>query len=212
MTPTPYAVLDLHFSPHDPTLLCVAASTGLVELYRFDPATCQLRLESSAQLLDPLILVLSLAWHPTKANLIGITASSGEVYLCDLSKPEDEALAEIQKHSLEAWTLSFSPCGASVYSGGDDAALNFSENVLRADDDEGGLGIQWSDRRAHGAGVTAILPLAHEDNVTVTGSYDDNIRVIRTPLMGRREVLAEENLEGGVWRLKMLREEPARGR
>lgn len=66
---------------------------------------------------------------------------------------------------------------------------------------------RWSDRKAHGAGVTAILPLVGEDDVTVTGSYDDRIRVLGTPLVGRKQVLAEEDLGGGVWRLKMLREE-----
>lgn len=92
-----------------------------------------------------------------------------------------------------------------VLSGGDDAALRFY-------DSEGG--VQWADRKVHGAGVTAILPLplplalpdesGDSDSLVVTGSYDDQIRLVRTPRMGRREVLAELDLGGGVWRLKFL--------
>lgn len=95
----------------------------------------------------------------------------------------------------------FSADGKAVFSGGDDATLRF-----------GGPAGEWSDRRTHGAGVTAILPLANEENVTVTGSYDDRIRVLFTPQVGRKQMLAEQDLGGGVWRLKMLREEVGAGR
>jgi diphthamide biosynthesis protein 7 len=54
----------------------------------------------------------------------------------------------------------------------------------------------------HEAGVTAILPLAND--LLITGSYDDNIRLIAAPPVGRRQVAAELNLGGGVWRLRML--------
>ena len=50
--------------------------------------------------------------------------------------------------------------------------------------------------------VTAILPLS--ETLVVTGSYDDYIRLISTPTVGRRQVLAELNLGGGVWRVKVL--------
>ena len=35
--------------------------------------------------------------------------------------------------------------------------------------------------------------------MVVTGSYDDRVRLIRCPTVGRREVLAELDLGGGVW-------------
>lgn len=155
--------------------------------------------------------MLSLAWHPVNSNLIGVTVSSGEIYVCDIEAAKsvssaadnEAAVTEILKHELEAWTLAFSSSGGSLFSGGDDAKLMFCDGV---DAETEGLGMQWSDRRIHGAGVTAILPLEHEDDVTVTGSYDDCVRVLYTPKVGRKQVLAEENLEGGVWRLKVLKD------
>lgn len=38
----------------------------------------------------------------------------------------------------------------------------------------------------------------------LTGSYDDHIRLISISAMGRRSILAEAELGGGVWRLKQL--------
>ncbi|GAB7346668.1 hypothetical protein MBLNU459_g1795t2 [Dothideomycetes sp. NU459] len=201
-----------HFTrgiPHDPTLLCVAASTGLLELFRLDKDTSSLRSERVIQITDPSILVLSLTWHPTSPTTVGVTLSSGEVQTCDLAPPTattttaEAATKTILQHELEAWTLAFSPAGTAVFSGGDDAALRFAA----AD-----AGSEWADRRSHGAGVTAILPLAREADVLVTGSYDDRIRVVRAPAVGRRQVLAEEELGGGVWRLKLLQGEAEVGR
>lgn len=69
--------------------------------------------------------------------------------------------------------------------------------------------------RDHQAGVTAILPLtlklADDSTIMVTGSYDDHLRVYRTysfegGYMPRRpSVIAEDNLGGGVWRLKLIK-------
>lgn len=133
---------------------------------------------------------------------------------------------QVLEHELEAWTLMFSHDGKAIYSGGDDASLRFStlpptsstsassslspsetQGEKEEEKEEDFTPIQWQDRRSHQAGVTAILPLATEENILITGSYDDNIRILHAPLVGRKQILAEENLEGGVWRLKMLKEE-----
>jgi diphthamide biosynthesis protein 7 len=225
-TPTPYAILDLHFSPHDPSLLAVAGSTGCLQLFRFSSATTSLEPLSTYQFFDPAILVLSLAWHPIHANLVGVTVSDGGVYVVDTTVTAEAALdtgKQVLEHELEAWTLVFSHDGKAIYSGGDDASLRFStlQNTTpsssetqnqegEGDEDEEEddfTPIQWQDRRSHQAGVTAILPLATEENILVTGSYDDNIRVLHAPLVGRKQILAEENLEGGVWRLKLLQQD-----
>ncbi|KAI4720087.1 WD40 repeat-like protein [Aureobasidium sp. EXF-10727] len=215
-TPTPYAILDIHFSPHDPSLLAVAASTGLIQLFRFSASSASLEPLSTHQFFSPEILVLSLAWHPLDAKILGLTTSTGGVYTVDISIPATEAkdtATELLVHELEAWTLVFSPTGKEVFSGGDDATLRFSSlPALTKETDEAFSPLQWQDRRAHQAGVTAILPLASEPNITITGSYDDTLRVLHTPPIGRKQVLAEKNLEGGVWRLKLLNSVPAEGR
>lgn len=60
--------------------------------------------------------------------------------------------------------------------------------------------------RHHTAGVTAILPLPIPlvDNapILLTGSYDEGLRVYHATHRG--DVLAEQGLGGGVWRLQLL--------
>ncbi|THX83359.1 WD40 repeat-like protein [Aureobasidium pullulans] len=229
-TQTPYAILDIHFSPHDPTLLAVAGSTGCVQLFNLQSTSSSASLSplSTYQYFDPSTLVLSLAWHPIIPSIIGVTTSPGQVYLVDTSLPaaEVEGTAKaILAHELEAWTLSFSASGTAVFSGGDDATLRFSalpssltsttSTTSSSEDDEQEEQQYlptWQDRRSHQAGVTAILPVPSEQDILITGSYDDNIRILYAPLQGRKQVLAEENLEGGVWRLKMLRTEVDAGK
>ncbi|ROW07297.1 hypothetical protein VMCG_03697 [Cytospora schulzeri] len=70
--------------------------------------------------------------------------------------------------------------------------------------------------KGHEAGVTAILPLPltmpDGSQFVLTGSYDDTLRawVITPPHknygMLKSRKLAEENLGGGVWRLKVIEE------
>ncbi|THY66742.1 WD40 repeat-like protein, partial [Aureobasidium pullulans] len=230
-TQTPYAILDIHFSPHDPPLLAVAGSTGCVQLFNLQSTSSSASLSplSTYQYFDPSTLVLSLAWHPIIPSIIGVTTSPGQVYLVDTSLPAAEVegtAKEILAHELEAWTLSFSASGTAVFSGGDDATLRFSAlpssfltstttpTASNEDDEQEEQQYlpTWQDRRSHQAGVTAILSLPSEQDTLITGSYDDNIRVLYAPLQGRKQVLAEENLEGGVWRLKMLRAEGEKSR
>lgn len=67
--------------------------------------------------------------------------------------------------------------------------------------------LDYDDRaRHHTAGVTSILPLpvplVEDAPVMLTGSYDERLRVYRASRRG--EVLAEQSLGGGVWRLQLL--------
>jgi diphthamide biosynthesis protein 7 len=107
----------------------------------------------------------------------------------------------ITSHILEPWTMAFSPDSSLIFSGGDDAVLQCTPFKAEGTDD-GTVAPLWSDRRIHQAGVTAILPVG--DQLLITGSYDDHIRLISAPPTGRRQALSELNLSGGVWRLKML--------
>ena len=233
--PLDSAVLDLEWTPHVAVLgdlLCVATSTGSLEFYSFDTATATARLKwySSKQISEASTLVLDLLWHPSRADVIAVTLSDGAVSLCQSRNADNEPdsrpwspsstiiTSELATHSLEPWTLAFSPDASHIFSGGDDAVLqalrlssssdadanevNGSSND--GDDDEQAPATQlWTDRKLHEAGVTSILPLAND--LLVTGSYDDRIRLLSAPALGRRKVLAELDLGGGVWRLKTLR-------
>lgn len=193
----------------------MATSSPLIEFYSLAPGpegesvslseSSFLSLEDT-DLEEPTeVLALSVAWHPTRKDLLAVTLSTGEVQYCQTEGDFAELNTNISthapeelKHDLEAWTAAFSPVSMGVFSGGDDCALRY----LRPNKTVDGIEASWQDRKLHEAGVTAILPLS--DDMVITGSYDDRIRLIFVPRMGRRQVLAEQNLGGGVWRLKMM--------
>ena len=152
-----------------------------------------------------------------------MTLSDGAVSLCQSSVDESDArpwspsstatTTELATHSLEPWTLAFSPDTSLLFSGGDDAVLQAlklpsidadpnDRSEDEEDDDTSAATLLWTDRKSHEAGVTSILPLAND--LLITGSYDDRIRLLSAPAVGRRKILAELDLGGGVWRLKML--------
>jgi diphthamide biosynthesis protein 7 len=201
----------------------VATSTGSLEFFSFDSETARLERHSSKQIAETTTLVLDLLWHPNRADVIAVTLSDGAVSLCQSSADDKSNVRpwgpsstfitnELATHSLEPWTLAFSPDAELLFSGGDDAVLqalkllsnDAGSNDRSGDDDEEATAasLLWTDRKSHEAGVTSILPLAND--LLITGSYDDRIRLLSAPALGRRKVLAELDLGGGVWRLKML--------
>jgi diphthamide biosynthesis protein 7 len=134
---------------------------------------------------------------------------------------------DLNNHSdLEAWTLAFAPpqpqsptMPQALYTGGDDsklrvlafpsiASIRHTLEEIQSASAGGAQGL-----RGHEAGVTAILPLplgtvAGKD-ILLTGSYDDHVRVYAVhdyrPGQSRNpKILAENNLGGGVWRLKLM--------
>ena len=192
-------------------------------------------MESVVKLFDPSILVLSLAWYPTfeahvgeRSSVIAVSASDGQVAVFDSMRQTENSQAQIlarsQGHSLEAWTVAWSDKEleaesnlAILYSGGDDSMLCRHSSFGRPLRAEGHMSDEaqhlhtpsWRDKTTHNAGVTAILPLSlsasDEDDLFITGSYDEYVRVLTLPnLGGRTKVLAEKQLGGGVWRLKLL--------
>jgi diphthamide biosynthesis protein 7 len=210
--PLDSAVLDIEWTLHENELgcmLCVATSTGSLEFFAFDATLEKLEHVSSKQICEPDTLVLDLLWHPTRADIIAVTLSDGLVALCqsnDSSNPWSPSsqiiTTELATHSLEPWTLAFSPDASHVFSGGDDAVLQAIQLSNPDQNSTHSPTTLWTDRKTHEAGVTAILPLATD--LLITGSYDDHIRLIAAPPVGRRQVLAELDLGGGVWRLRML--------
>jgi len=190
-------------------LLAVATSTGSLAFYQLcHQGNCtQLAFKAQKQICDQSVLILDLVWHPRQWDIIGVTLSDGRVCICQSNEgdPWSQAtvlsLHTIITHSLEAWTLAFSSSSTSpieIISGGDDLLLQRAS--ISCETHEHAL--LWQDRRIHQAGVTAILALTSE--LIVTGSYDDHIRLISAPSQKPRTVLADEDLGGGVWRLKAL--------
>lgn len=173
---------------------------------------------SCLQITDPSILVLSIAWNPSPSapTTLAYSLSSGEIGIFDY-KSFQSSSRKAQAHSLEAWTIAWSAmkskAASTLYSGGDDSALckhheliplelnqysrqSMTETIIR-------------DKKTHGAGVTAILPIAigvDNEEILLTGSYDEFIRVLTLGTSSTRaQVLCEKGLGGGVWRLKCLK-------
>jgi diphthamide biosynthesis protein 7 len=116
---------------------------------------------------------------------------------------------------LETWCVAISPIPSTpeqfgepsfrVYSGGDDSKLRF--RTCNWNDGTLAESLPALESRGHDAGVTAILPLFRQEDgneIVVTGSYDENIRLFSVPPFGKPRSLAESVLGGGVWRLNLV--------
>ena len=163
-----------------------------------------------------------------RSSVIAVSSSDGRVAVTDnmwhTDEIEPQSLGRAQSHSLEAWTVAWSvkhweaeSSLAILYSGGDDSLLCTHSSFGRRLEAEGSMYDEAQhryessrrDRTTHNAGVTAILPLSlsrpGEDDFLITGSYDEYVRILALPTLGgRTKVLAEKQLGGGVWRLKLL--------
>lgn len=231
---TIYAVLDLHFSPNNPELVAVATSIGTICLFQVDIVKSDvlgLKEVSTIPIAAASTLVLSLAWSPwtSTPGWIATSLSDGNVVILDC---EDWQSSKFQNrcHTLEVWTLAFLPSFSGqplLFSGGDDSVI--SANLVEwlhqgCSADPSGLRGSIDnyrylpDRKTHGAGVTAVLPLVvtadPEEQIVVTGSYDEFVRVLaapKSPGSSRWSLLAEKQLYGGVWRLKLVRSQLSQG-
>lgn len=183
---------------------------------------------------DPAIPALFLAWAPenwfakTPADGFAITFSDSRtaVFGTEGDLREKDSLVEWgtfeAKQMIEVWFVALSTASTTsdqtspnipfMFTGNDFGSLHtrrFDNTVELEDPDEHILPmlLEHDDRaRHHTAGVTAILPLAvplvDDAPVLLTGSYDEGLRVYHATRRG--EVLAEQGLDGGVWRLQLL--------
>jgi diphthine methyl ester acylhydrolase len=217
-----HGVLDLHFSPHRDNVFCTANSTSSITVYSFsqdDGSDARIKEICTIKPVEEECLVLAVAWNANNPSMLGATLSSGHIIILTgmdglpQSEP-DIIVSSISIHNLEAWTVSFSPDPHTLFSGGDDSVIR-AEKIIHDPMFDPSQDIRsetiWKNSKIHTAGVTAILPLS--ESYIVTGSYDDHIRLleISTASSGvkRPNLIVEENLGGGVWRLKLLRGVPA---
>ncbi|KAK2034366.1 hypothetical protein LX32DRAFT_679218 [Colletotrichum zoysiae] len=238
----PSAILDLHFCPHPSRqdIMAVVSSTGTLSIFRLNPdadTSDPLKHLATSRISEVPegILFLSGVWNTNDASSIAITTSAGEVRVVKLDNSwriidnHDDDSGPVITHSLEAWTVAFSITEDPfvVYSGGDDSELRYASCTHNSEDGKkNGVGLRILNPplniRGHGAGVTAILPTAARltdgARVLVTGSYDDTIRIFavhpphETYGLRKFKKLGEKNLEGGVWRLKLVEIRESDGR
>lgn len=231
-----YAILDLHFTPFRKGIFAIATSLGTVCLCTMNiQGTGPIEIVNSYEIFPISSLVLSLAWNRelSHSDTIAASSSDGRIAIFDSKYQPPMTYTKTEAHSLEAWTLAWTSKGAEddlrpeLYSGGDDSVLcrhGLSVRPVSGSLDEGNIPSHrydfqapFRDTKTHMAGVTAMLPLQpvfHGEQILLTGSYDEYVRVLM-PIDGysRPKILAEERLGGGVWRLKILDfEAPDRGR
>jgi diphthamide biosynthesis protein 7 len=235
---TAHGILDLHFSPHINHVFCTANSTGSISFYRICPTNdASITISKSAihvsiPDLSSTVLVLAMQWHPHRQDLLAITLSDGSVQMVSFDATRLKEMVGSEKantsaatslilisfstllnHSLETWTLAFSLSGSSILTGSDDCVLLYTDldtEVTQAKDIHAKRTL--TEKRLHTAGITAILPLSNK--VFLTGSYDDEVRVLmleesRPGSMMPVKFKAGLNLGGGVWRLKIIGKAPS---
>ncbi|KAF5677233.1 WD repeat-containing protein [Fusarium heterosporum] len=168
-------------------------------------------------------------WHPEMPYMIGVTTSTSSALLLRL----DDAYSITEyadlniANSLEAWCIAFSfgtvkpdqdKVQITAYCGGDDSMLRYTSCISDLRESDPLCEEPYSPitiKGQHNAGVTAILPLPllikNNGRVVVTGSYDDHLRVLiihdlhETYGMKKVELVLEENMGGGVWRLDLVK-------
>lgn len=107
------------------------------------------------------------------------------------------SLAVWQAHQLEAWAAATDAWHPSLlHSGGDDCAYRLWD--IR----QGFKAPAWQSSKAHGAGVCCVASSPYQEHYSVTGSYDDRLRLWDLRAPQRPVQLAEVNMGGGVWRTK----------
>lgn len=171
-------------------------------------------------------------WFPQKqADGFAVTFSDSRtsVFGTEGSIADEEGISEWgsfpAKQMIEVWFVALGAMRQTpesgdgqhytpfMFTGNDFGSLHtrrFGTEDDKDEDDEEPLApliLEHDDRaRHHTAGVTAILPfplpLVDDAPILLTGSYDEGLRVYHATRRG--EVLAEQGLDGGVWRLQFL--------
>jgi diphthamide biosynthesis protein 7 len=165
------------------------------------------------------------------ANGFAVTFSDSRTAVFGTTKDitDDSAITEWGSYEarqmIEVWFVAlaamqlFENDGSSrdtipfMFTGNDFGSLHTrrfeSHNAKDQEDDEplANLLLEHDDRaRHHTAGVTSILPLpvplVDDAPILLTGSYDEGLRIYHATRRG--EVLAEQGLGGGVWRLQLF--------
>ena len=196
---TSCGVLDMKWSGHETPVLAVAESSGHLSLYR---VTSELRLSlvTRVQVVES-GLSLALEWSDDHRTVI-VSDSGGHVTLFRLVN--DAALEQVTRihgHGFEAWTVCLSKHDSNIfYSGGDDCKLNCYD--IRVSESSA----VRSNKSSHSMGVTSMICDQRRENILITGSYDEHVRVWDV-----RNIKYEQqcwSVGGGVWRIKPHNENP----
>ncbi len=187
------AVLDSRVLNYDDSTVALAAcADGTLRCLKL-PSLCELWVFKHG----PMLTSVSVARREINGRtLVALSDAKGGITLLKVTARGFECQTSVAgTHDAEAWTVDATD-DVTVVSGGDDGYLRVTDFRTSTS--------TWK-RRAHdGVGVTAVV--CRSETELWTGGYDDCVRVWDRRAMKR--ALLEENLSGGVWRLKFHERQP----
>lgn len=141
-------------------------------------------------------MCLFLDWNPS-ATSITVGLSNGSVSIVSLHESKLEIQEEWKAHDFELWTTCFDIHQPNlVYTGSDDC--KFSCWDLR----ESPPHMAFQSSKVHKMGVCCIEKSPHDQNILLTGSYDEFLRIWDIRSISKPVNKTSVNLGGGVWRVK----------
>ena len=144
-------------------------------------------------------MCLSVDWDPHSRKNLAVSHSDGTLSIIELQDScMDLCETSDNVHGFEAWTIAYDGWKPNIiYSGADDCHFccwDLRQGLFHPP--------VFRDKKTHQMGVCSIQTSPHEENILVTGSYDEHIRVWDMRMLGNPLVDKSLELGGGVWKLK----------
>ncbi|XP_075155113.1 diphthine methyltransferase isoform X2 [Haematobia irritans] len=200
------AILDMKWlssSNNELPILAAATALGNIDIFLIEESKLKYIQGTNLNPVDKDLLALSLDWGKSVAgenmasnNLedrIITSDSKGNISLLSWSAERNlEMIRTWHAHDFEAWICAFDKWNKNLaYTGGDDTFLLAYD--MRTDS-------RVFLNKSHNAGVTCLLSHPKRENILLTGSYDEKLRIFDSRSM--KAPLAEIDLQGGIWRIK----------
>jgi len=203
---SPYAINDLSFSPHDPTLMVAVTAAGSLLFFNVPPHSDSMKRISIQDLFPTPETILSLAFSTSNPSILAVSLQSGVIAIIEYSRSSGGVTCQVkqrfQAHQGAARSVKFAVNGQRLYSGGDDCVLRAWSLSSRSF----APSVAWQEDQSHGDAITVIQTWpyyrggdkGHKRKLLLTGSVDGKMRVFdlagreRPPKMVQEVQLCKE--------------------
>ncbi|BBN10762.1 diphthine methyl ester acylhydrolase [Marchantia polymorpha subsp. ruderalis] len=179
--------------------LAQASADGTLRLHELqdDPTSSAAELHETSRADVSSSMCLFVDWAPNSCEpQLAVSHSDGSLSVIDVGQADPQVISSWAAHGFEAWIVSYDTWKPQiVHSGGDDSQFccwDLRDTQRPA----------FRDRKTHQMGVCSIQSSPLRENILVTGSYDEHVRLWDLRMLHKPVVQAELGLGGGVWRLK----------